>query len=461
MSIVDRALGLAGFQIRRPARKQPQGSAQPPWLTAGYGDVWDYKSDVQSFRAYGEKYANSPSDHMAVDRVIESMGMAGMRNLRVFPAAKPWEEVDAIEDHDLYELLRAPNEAYTQFEFFEAWAGWAEVTGNCYVYIHTNTAGWPVSLWIMRPDKVQPLTDKKKGLVGYVYKVGRGFTFTPDQIMHDRRWNPLDPWVGLPPSQAIAYANAIDAQMQKYGLAWFKQGANPSLTVESDRENMDPRQVKLMEREFEEQHTGSGDKMHKPLFLWSGFKAKPWGMGPKDSDFVEGRKMNRTDIWGVRSVHPALLTAEDINRANAETAEYFFAQYTILPRLTRVAGQMNKDLMPLYQDDTRVGFVNIVPKDEERAATVHVAQATATAALVQALGPQEGIAEAKRKGLLSADVDEATAVAAAVLLAMQRPAMAMAAGDGHNLSEIVALNAATREFEKAAYFLAGMGENGG
>jgi len=86
-------------------------------------------------------------------------------------------------------------------------------------------------------------------------------------------------------------------------------------------------------------------------------------------------------------------------------------------------------------------------------------------ALVQALGTEEGIAEAKRKGLVSEDVDEATAVAAALLAPPQMPAMARAVGvesggDGHNLVEIMALNAATREFERAAYFLAGMGANG-
>lgn len=432
MGLIDTALGLAGFQRRRPRVIRQRLDQQPPWQAEGALPPWRHETDVAAFRGYAEKYARSATEYMAINKVVEAVGMAGLNNLRVFSAGMPWETTHPVDGHALYDLLREPNPQTTQVELFESIAGWAAIAGNVYVYVHVFDNGFPHSLWVLPPTDVEPNVDAHLGLTHYTYTVNNEpFPLPAERVMHMSRFNPLDPNVGLAPSEASVLAAATDLSMQNFNRGFFLRGARPSVIFESDELIIDDKEMLgLLENMILEAHTGSADEMNKPIFAWGGFKVREWTTNQKDAEFTEGRQQNRQDIWGVRGVHPGLLTAESVNRANAEVAEYLFAKYTIAPMLTRIASQFNLDLMWRYEDDTHVGFVDVVPRDLETEAQVAADNADALEKLINMLGVEEGVAEAKRQNLISQDVNEANVFPlSAVEQVLGRPSGEAAGGE--------------------------------
>ncbi len=405
MGLLDSMLGSIGYQRtgRIPARtfKAPRSREVPDFITNSDALV-EHQTDVARFWKYAERYTQSPMDYAAVGRVIDAIAQAGQNKLRVFPDSRPWDETSPLPDHLLYELLRNPAPHLTQFELFEDIAGWNEIAGNSYLYIHQIEESLPASLWPLSPPHMCPQIDRTDGLTGYTYTVnGKPFTLPAEQVMHVKRWNPFDPYLGLSPSEAVAYSTASDLAMLQYNWGWFLNGARPSVVIESDENTANPDDVDAMKQEFMRDFTGDPKKMQKVVALWGGFKIREHSKGPKDVDFAQGRRTNLTDILAARGVHPSLVTSEDVNRANAETGEYFFAKYAIAPRLARIASQFNKNLMVMYGDGALVRFVDVVPDDLKTKAVVGKANAETLKILVAVMGVEEGLKEAKRQGVVS------------------------------------------------------------
>jgi HK97 family phage portal protein len=412
MSLVDSVLGGLGYRrvMPEPPRKaKAPRSREIPDFVRNSQQLSEYQTDVTKLWKYAERYTRSPMDYAAVGRIVDAIAMAGVNNLRVFPNSRPWDETSPLPDHLLYELLRSPGPELTQFELFEAIAGWSEVMGTSYVYIHTFEDSLPASLWPLVTPYVEAQVDRNEGLRGYIYTVNGTPNFLPtEQVMCVKRWNPFDPYIGLASSESVMYSTASDLAMLQYNWGWFMTGARPSIVIESESDTANLDEVETMKEEFIREYTGDPSEMQKPVALWGGFKVKEYSKGPKDSDFVQGRKTNMTDILAARGVHPALVVSEDVNRANAETAEYFFAKYAIAPRLARIAAQFNHDLMPMYRDDTIVRFVDVIPDDAKAKAVVNKVNAETLAILVKTLGPEEGLKEAQRQGAVSqqANIEE-------------------------------------------------------
>lgn len=450
MSVFDRVLSGIGYQRatrEAPVRFKASRSREVPDFIGDTHSLREYQIDLKKFWKYAERYARSPMDYAAVSRVVDAIALAGQGNLRVFPDSRPWDETSPLPDHLLYELLRSPGPELTQFELFESVAGWSEVTGNGYIYIHKIEESLPASLWVLPTPFMEPKIDRDEGLRGYIYTVnGKPYFLPADQVMHVKKWNPFDPYFGLSPSEPVTYSTAADLAMLQYNWGWFLTGARPSMVIESDADTADPDEVEVMKEEFIREYTGDPKTMQQVAALWGGFRAKEFSKGPKDSDFVQGRKVNLTDILAARGVHPALVTSENVNRSNAETAEYFFTKYALAPRLARIAAQFNHDLMPMYKDDCIVRFVDVVPDDIKTLATVNKTNAETLALLVTTLGAIEGLREAQRQGVVSQEA----MIEDKIIPEEALPVDSEESTEEFSEDEVESLKAAAREYLKAA-----------
>jgi len=60
-----------------------------------------------------------------------------------------------------------------------------------------------------------------------------------------------------------------------------------------------------------------------------------------------------------------IAVSDDVNRANAETAAYSFARWTINPKMRRIVEQLNEFLVPMFGDDLFLDFEDPVPENAE------------------------------------------------------------------------------------------------
>jgi len=410
----------------------------PVWDSgAATAAMWGELSEPTLYSAQAERYSRSDLVYMCVNRVAQMAAMNAHR-LQLFNPDSPRDDetgipTERITDHPFLKLWSQPNAWDSQFEFTEGTAVTLQLAGNSYWHIDDGEPArmegskkWvylenePLALWGMRPDRVWIEADKQKYISAYRYEVaGENIYVSPRAVRHHKYFHPLRDMEGMSPLEAANFASASDIASQKSNYYLFRNGLRLSAVVESDRETIDPQQMQLMEKMFLERYTGSPEKAYQVAFLWSAFKLRELGMNMRDAEFIEGSKMNRMRIFGVFGVHPAVVLAEDVNLANANVGEYVTLKYTVAPLLTRIASEITPMLLPeernglgLWKDApaAEAHFVGVVPQDREGEAKVADSKANATQKLVQALGPEEGVAEAKRLGVLSEDVDPAKVV---------------------------------------------------
>lgn len=362
MSFLDRWVQRLGYALAKD--NGPQQQALPEFvLGAGAAAVWSAElADPSIYANQAARYQKSWLCYACVRLIAESGARAK------FQVSKNKNgEAEAIADHPLVELLHHPNPFTSQFELFESTLASLELTGNAYWYLHLEDgADQPSQIWVMRPDRTQPIPDKDKFISGYKYSVNmaKPVTFKPEEIVHFKRYHPLKDYEGLSPIEAANYAMATDIAAETSSQSFYENAMRVSAVLESEREQVDPRQRRMIERYFKDTYTNPKEA-YKPLFLWGGWKYQQLSMTPRDAEYVEGRKLNRTAIFAVYGVHPGLVLAEDVNLANALVAERVFAQFTMQPKLSRIAQRVNLEVMPLYGDEAEFGFVDVVPRDNE------------------------------------------------------------------------------------------------
>ena len=404
---LDRAAAVFGLTPKANAPARRPATLPPWWSTIGeQGAYGEGVPDPSVYVNQANRYITSPAFYAGVNSIAEAGALA---ELHVYDG--PGADAAVLPEHSFLSLLRrpAPNMEWLSLDRFtlvESILASLAVTGNAYLYLGGRTTPQepPTMLLPLRPDRLVVTPDKTTGVRGYEYRIGyHTWALATADVIHIRRYHPLNDFVGLSQVEPANYALATDFAAQQHNWAVFKHGARLSTVIESEQAHIDPADKLLMEQYWLDTYTGSPDKAHQVAFLWGGFKARDLGMNLRDAEYVEGRKLNRQDILMVLGIHPGLLMAEDVPLANARTAEYLFAKYTLHPLLLRIVYRLNAEVLTLYDPQHELRLAGVVPRDEVYDAQVAREKATAVKLLIEALGVEAGVVEALQQGLLSAE----------------------------------------------------------
>ncbi len=107
-----------------------------------------------------------------------------------------------VVQHAAIQLLNSPNDFHSRFEYFEGSQQHQELTGETF-WVLDMEAGFPTSMWYVRPDRMEPVPDPDNYLIGWYYTGPDGST-TPlktDEVILEKRPDPLDPYRGAGPSR--------------------------------------------------------------------------------------------------------------------------------------------------------------------------------------------------------------------------------------------------------------------
>jgi len=286
------------------------------------------------------------------------------KNKSLQPYLSRGVDVEEVTVHPFLSLMQNINNFTNQFEFFELTSLHPDLCGNCYWYVVSNRLGVPSELWIVPPQNMEIVTNKKKFISGYVYNYGmEKIPFKETEIIHFKHPNPNNSYYGYSPLVAVADAYNINAYMNIYEKAMFENSAKPEGVLESDFE------IGADERERVGADWNAGyrgaSKTGKTAILDMGLKFKQISFTPKDLAFLQGRKLTKEEIINAYGQSMALFD-KDSTRANADVANYMFRRDAIKPRLLRTEQKINEKLIPRYgQEGLFCSFDNPVPQDEE------------------------------------------------------------------------------------------------
>lgn len=298
------------------------------------------------------------------------------------------ERVEVIK-HLAISLWNKPNDYSTGFQFRELGQTYLDLTGEDYIVIGYDTrATFPMSLWQVRPDRMEPVPHREKFLAGYIYTgpSGERIPLQPHEVIQLKYPNPFDPYHGLGPIQAIL----VDIDAAKYSAAWnrnyFLNSATPGGVIQVDH-RMDDDEWNEFTNRWRESHRGLG-AAHRVAILEAGAEWVPNAHSMKDMDFGNLRGVARDVIREAFAMHKAILgTSDDVNRANSVTAQEHFESFLLTDRLDRWRDVLNCNYLPLFGstgEGVEMDYEDPVTSNREADAVELASKATAAQALVNA-----------------------------------------------------------------------------
>jgi HK97 family phage portal protein len=260
------------------------------------------------------------------------------------------ERLEVLQ-HAALDLWDQPNDFMTGAEFREI--GWQhiELVGEWYWVLNRGPSGTgiPIEMWPVRPDRMEPVPDKDKYLLGWVYTGpnGEAVPLMHSEVIQLKYPCPTDPYRGMSAVQSLLAH--IDSA--KYTAEWsrnfFLNSATPGGIVQFSK--------RLTEKEFNEftsrwreQHQGVA-RGHRVGVLEQGAIWVPNTYTMRDMQFTELSMLSSNKIREGYRIHPSMMgMVEDVNRANAETAEQVHIRWHEVPRLKRERMVLNKKLLPMF-----------------------------------------------------------------------------------------------------------------
>jgi HK97 family phage portal protein len=378
-----------GSSLKDPLRRllnQAPVSFAPPGARRGIGaSLLGRPAGMEAqMRAQG----SSGVLYAIVDRIITSYSQV---EWKLYRKATSGLEADRTEvtSHAALDLWNNPNPFMTGPAFRETTQQHEELTGEQWWLPARNpNATIPLELWPVRPDRMEPVPDPELFISGYRYRSpgGEQVPLGLDDVIFQRRPNPLDPYRGLGPVQTVL----LDLDAARYGVEWnrnfFLNSAEPGGIIEVDKHLTDDEFDEARERWFE-QHRGVS-AAHRVAIIENGLKWVGNKFSQRDMQFVE---LSQVSDEKVRTAFgfpkPMLGSTDDVNRANADAAELVFGRWLLVPRLERTKAALNTRLLPMYGSlglGYEFDYVSPVPADLEAEAAQLTSKATALRDLVTA-----------------------------------------------------------------------------
>lgn len=451
MSFLDTLLIPFGYRIKQAGDSRPA----TPIGYSSYDRLWGFASEQEekSFTEVAELYSLHDLSFLCGNRLGD---MAANAELQLFDTNAPKdpdtnrylpEAALKYTDHPFYTLWNSPNKYSTTAFMLKQWTLVYKLSstglfislddgkreskqeepsftggGNEVTY---KVSGPPVSLWTLLPHNITVKSSDDELVSHFLEKdandPARKIKHSLESVMWLRDVDPADFLRSISMMKPSSQAVSFDRAATKANTLLFKNGLRPGPIIEADRDHVAPEELALLQSMWEEQLKGV-DNWHKLLPLWGGFKISNYGFSPNEAEYTRGSELARMRIFGVWGVHPAIILSENVNRANAQIGELVTRRYTLAPLLRSLATGITHSILPLYESTRKKAgkqnikveaqFVNLNIEDEQVKFSISIsrgrsveANVAATKALVELLGVEEGLKEAKRLGVLSRGVE--------------------------------------------------------
>ncbi len=255
-----------------------------------------------------------------------------------------------IKTHALLDLIERPNEEQAYQPWMEDVVGDLFYSGNTFIEKvgpHKNIRSQPRELWTLPPYRMHVIRgDYRERVSGYMYM--QDVSFARDEILHLKRYHPLDDFYGLSPLRACALNVDANNAAMKWNYELVKNSGRPSGIVSVNEESMDENTFEEFNTSMRQAYTGEHNA-GKIVTTTGDLQWKQITMNPMDMDFHNMYLTNTRKICAAFGVPPQLISEETAKTySNFKESRQGFYKETILPLLDWILGELNHWLTPLF-----------------------------------------------------------------------------------------------------------------
>jgi HK97 family phage portal protein len=200
--------------------------------------------------------------------------------------------------------------------------------GNCYAEKVYNGYGDIIQLWPIAPNRVR-MEMKDSELIYNIRVDSEEIPLKRDQILHI----PGLGFDGFQGYSVIAMARkslGLGMALETFGAQYFGQGTHPGLLITHPMK-LSPETRSNMQAALTQTYSGLGNA-HRLMLLDDGLKPEKIGIPPNDSQFIESRSFQVSDV--ARWFHMPVHRLRDLDRAtnnNIEAEQISWVVDTLLP----------------------------------------------------------------------------------------------------------------------------------
>lgn len=308
------------------------------------------------------------------------------------------DERTEIYDHQALRVWNRPNPFMTGQEMLQVMEQHRLLTGESWLQvIRPPGIPFPTGLMPIRPDRMEPVPDPEKYLVGYMYRSpdGTQIPLELDDILFSRTPNPVDTYRGWGAVQSIMADLDATKASAEFNRSFFRNSAAPGGVIHVPEEIQDE-DLRRLRAQWDEGHRGSRNA-YRPTILTGGMTWESVSFTQRDMQFAELRKVSGDVIREAFCFPVARLgTSESVNRANAEAFELMYSRWLIKTALNKIKQMLNTEFLPMFGpagERVEFDYENPVPDDKELEIKGITAKADAYAALTGAGADPELVCE--------------------------------------------------------------------
>lgn len=252
--------------------------------------------------------------------------------------------------HSLYKLFSGNvNPLMTSTVWRELVVQDIELRGTHYSQIVRNNGGKIVAIYPLLCDNMEidlMVNNKNIPTIKYKYTQENGIvrTFKNDDILRIVGLPSSNGIIGVTPITQNALSIGLAMQTETFGSKFFSNGANGSGILSTDG-NLTEEAAQRLKKQFGEKYQGLANSK-KPILLESGLKWQPITISNNDSQFLETRRYQKSDIASIFRVSPHLIN--DLEKATFSNIEHLaieHVKYCLMPLGVKIESAINTQLL--------------------------------------------------------------------------------------------------------------------
>ena len=276
------------------------------------------------------------------------------------------DDMAEIESHPLLDLLADVNDWTDGCQWRTALYADLQLFGRSFTLL-IESGKRVTDMWRMAPHVMRVIPSREKFVDHFEHGEGDAkVSYTADEVLWIRHWDPWDPWGGVGPTEA--WLKTIDsAKFMEETRYWqFQRHGAPDWAVVSEG-TMEPKEKEAFRSEWRRMFGRAWRRIESVIMLTGKPKAELQRLNdsPKELEFNESSGQVRDMIGQAYGVPKSLLTTDDVNRSNGRESNEMHISSTIWPMIQMVEDVWNERLAPKFGDGLVLVHENPVPEDRE------------------------------------------------------------------------------------------------
>lgn len=305
--------------------------------------------DDNSAAAYETMWRTQPQVRTVVSFLARNIAQLG---LHVYERVSDTDR-QRLTDHRLAEVIRRPTPRTTRYRLINALVSDLAIFDNAvWAKVRPDSGGF--GLQRLPPHRITP---KGANPFDPDYYELAGDTapkiLQPDQVVHFRGHNPVDPRWGESPLESLRRILAEEASAAEYRESLWRSGARHSGVIQrpTDAPEWSDRARLRFRTEWDDAYGPGGHQAGGTAILEDGMTWADAGMSAKDAQYIEARKLTREEVAAAYHIPPPMVGILDhATFSNITEQHKQLYQDTLGPWLVMIEEEIELQLLPELGD---------------------------------------------------------------------------------------------------------------